>query len=173
MIITRGTAEKCRLSGPPQTNWIRICVFTRPPEVECIYVLGALPSGPSKHFPNGKTKDQYFKDNFFLSNSNRHGRQNLDKTQGFQSSLVAQWVKDPVLSLLWLWLLLWCGFDPWPTNSCQHPSPPYGLVLHLPIVRLKQVPEPLWACFLICDGDDSNVYLTELWGLTQIRNLRN
>ena len=29
------------------------------------------------------------------------------------SSLVAQWVKDPVLSLLWLWLLLWHRFDPW------------------------------------------------------------
>ena len=28
-------------------------------------------------------------------------------------SLVAQWVKDPVLSLLRLWLLLWHGFYPW------------------------------------------------------------
>ena len=27
-------------------------------------------------------------------------------------SLVAQQVKDPVLSLLWLWSLLWCRFDP-------------------------------------------------------------
>ena len=25
-------------------------------------------------------------------------------------------VKDLVLSLLWLWLLLWCMFDPWPGN---------------------------------------------------------
>ena len=33
------------------------------------------------------------------------------------SSLVAQWVKDPVLSLQCLRLLLWCGFDPWPGNS--------------------------------------------------------
>jgi len=24
------------------------------------------------------------------------------------------WFKDLALSLLWLWLLLWCGFDPWP-----------------------------------------------------------
>ena len=32
------------------------------------------------------------------------------------SSLVAQKVKDLALSLLWLWLLLWCGFDPWPGN---------------------------------------------------------
>ena len=30
----------------------------------------------------------------------------------FWSSLVAQLVKDPALSLLWFWLLLWCGFDP-------------------------------------------------------------
>ena len=32
------------------------------------------------------------------------------------SSLVAHQVKDPVLSLLWLWLQLWCGFNPWPRN---------------------------------------------------------
>ena len=30
--------------------------------------------------------------------------------------MAAQWVKDPALSLLWLWLLLWQGFDPWPQN---------------------------------------------------------
>ena len=30
-----------------------------------------------------------------------------------RSSLVAQWVKDLPLSLLWLWLLLGLGFDPW------------------------------------------------------------
>ena len=29
---------------------------------------------------------------------------------------MAQWVKDLVLSLLWLWLQLWCGLDPWPWN---------------------------------------------------------
>ena len=33
-----------------------------------------------------------------------------------QSSLVVQWVKYPTLSLLQLWLQLWCGFDPWPQN---------------------------------------------------------
>ena len=27
-----------------------------------------------------------------------------------------QWVKDPTLSLLWLWLLLWHRFDLWPGN---------------------------------------------------------
>ena len=29
---------------------------------------------------------------------------------------MAQWVKDPVLSLLWLCLQLCHGFDPWPRN---------------------------------------------------------
>ena len=29
---------------------------------------------------------------------------------------MAQRVKDLVLSLLWLWLLLWRRFDPWPGN---------------------------------------------------------
>ena len=33
-------------------------------------------------------------------------------------SLVAQWVKNPVLSLLWLWLQLWHRFDLWPRNFC-------------------------------------------------------
>ena len=32
---------------------------------------------------------------------------------------MAQQVKDLVLSLLWLWLLLWCRFDPWPGNFCM------------------------------------------------------
>ena len=32
----------------------------------------------------------------------------------FRSCLVAQWVKDPALSLLW------CRFDPWPGNSACH-----------------------------------------------------
>ena len=34
------------------------------------------------------------------------------------SSLVAQWVKDLALSLLWLGSLMWCGFHPWPGNFC-------------------------------------------------------
>ena len=33
---------------------------------------------------------------------------------GTGSSLVARQVKDLALSLLWLGLLLWYGFDPWP-----------------------------------------------------------
>ena len=33
---------------------------------------------------------------------------------------MAQWVKDPVLSLQWLSLLLWCRFDPWPGKFHMH-----------------------------------------------------
>ena len=29
---------------------------------------------------------------------------------------MAQWIKDPTLSQLWLWLQLQHGFDPWPGN---------------------------------------------------------
>ena len=36
-----------------------------------------------------------------------------------RSSLVAQGIKDLVLSLRWLGLLLWHGFDPWPGNICM------------------------------------------------------
>ena len=39
-----------------------------------------------------------------------------DKTWSF---LVTQQVKDLELSLPWLWLHLWCMFDPWPGNFCM------------------------------------------------------
>ena len=32
---------------------------------------------------------------------------------------MVQWVKEPVLSLLWLGSLLWCRFSPWPRNFCM------------------------------------------------------
>ena len=38
---------------------------------------------------------------------------------GLGSSCVAQCVKNPALSLQWLRLLLWRGFDPWPGNSYE------------------------------------------------------
>ena len=40
------------------------------------------------------------------------------------SSLVAQWVKDPMLSLQWLRLLLWRRLDPWPRNFCMPQAQP-------------------------------------------------
>ena len=48
---------------------------------------------------------------------------------------MAQWVKDPVLSLLWLGLLLWCGFHPWPWElSCAM----YGCGQKLPKTKKKK-----------------------------------
>ena len=37
------------------------------------------------------------------------------------SSLVAQWVKDLAVSVMWLGSVLWHGprFDPWPGNFCM------------------------------------------------------
>ena len=32
---------------------------------------------------------------------------------------MAQWIKDPALSLLWLGSLLWHRFNPWPGNFCM------------------------------------------------------
>ena len=40
----------------------------------------------------------------------------LYKNGDFWSSLVAQQVNGPVLSLLWLWLLMWQEFNPWLGN---------------------------------------------------------
>ena len=37
---------------------------------------------------------------------------------------MVQWVKDLALPLLWLGLLLWHGFHPWPGNF--HMPPPGG-----------------------------------------------
>ena len=40
-------------------------------------------------------------------------------------SLVVQWVKDLVLSLLWYRLQLQYGFDPWPQNICMPQTCPH------------------------------------------------
>ena len=37
---------------------------------------------------------------------------------------MVQWVKDPALSLVWLWLLLCCEFSPWPRNFYILPAQP-------------------------------------------------
>ena len=47
-----------------------------------------------------------------------HTSVDIIKTTGLWSSLVVQQVKDPALSLLWLWSLLWWGFNPRPRNFC-------------------------------------------------------
>ena len=41
---------------------------------------------------------------------------NLILQCGRGSSLLALWVKNLASSLLWLWLQLWCRFNPWPRN---------------------------------------------------------
>ena len=39
------------------------------------------------------------------------------KVGDLQSPLVAQWIKDPALSLVWLRLLLWCGVGSIPDSG--------------------------------------------------------
>ena len=80
---------------------------------------------PKVHIPWNVTvfEDRAFRDVFKLKLSHRD-RLNLIWLVSFRkrrlgSSLVAQWVKDPVLSLLWLRSLLWGRFDPWPRNVCM------------------------------------------------------
>ena len=43
-------------------------------------------------------------------------RKSVYKISSIGSSLTAQWVKDLMLSLLWLRQLLWHKFNPWPGN---------------------------------------------------------
>ena len=42
-----------------------------------------------------------------------------NQEHSMRSSLLVQWVKDWALSLLWLWLLRWNRFNPWPGNFCM------------------------------------------------------
>ena len=49
------------------------------------------------------------------------------------SSLVAQWVKGQVLSLLWFWYLLWYGFNPW---ELPHATD---------VAKKKKKKKPLWS----------------------------
>ena len=56
-------------------------------------------------------------------------RERKKKIQG--SSLLALWVMDLALSLLWLRSLLWCRFDPWLRNLCMLWVWIYTLMLHI------------------------------------------
>ena len=57
---------------------------------------------------------------FFVLHNRKQNQANLCRVNlkniSSRSSLVAQWVKDLVLSWLWLWLQLWHGSHPWPGN---------------------------------------------------------
>ena len=46
----------------------------------------------------------------------RRQRKRFQKRDQNRSFLVAQRVEDPVLPFLWIGLLLWCRFYPWPWN---------------------------------------------------------
>ena len=58
----------------------------------------------------------------------------LNKKRYLGSFLVAQQIKDLVLSLLCLWIQLWHGFDPWPRN------------FHMPRAQLKK--KQIMICYL-------------------------
>ena len=53
---------------------------------------------------------------FSLCNIPKHLLKQNYIRYSLRSSLVAQWVQDPALSLLWLKSLLWCKFDPFSTK---------------------------------------------------------
>lgn len=48
--------------------------------------------------------------------NSKERRETLPQSKNVKSSLLAQQVKNPVLSLLWLWLKQWWEFKPWPEN---------------------------------------------------------
>ena len=87
------------------------------------------------------------------------------KNTGPGSSLVAQRVKDLALSLLWFWLQLWYGFDPWPGNfsCCRHSQKKKiqvleldCLVLNLASLLLGQVSLPPCALIFSLIKDKEN-----------------
>ena len=53
-----------------------------------------------------------------------HAKVQFLKSQYLGVPLVAHWVKEPVLSLLWLRSQLWCEMDPWPhrISACPRHS---------------------------------------------------
>ena len=70
-------------------------------------------------------------------------RKQMIKEGGFGSSLVVQQAMDPVLSLQWLGLLLWCGLNPWPRNfriPWEQPMQTYiqAYIIHIYIHKKKE-----------------------------------
>ena len=65
------------------------------------------------------------------------------EVNSMQSSLVAQWVKDPAFPLLWLRSLLWLGVQPWPRNFCmpwaQCPLPPKVSSVLLLVIKTEMI----------------------------------
>ena len=84
------------------------------------------------------------------------------KNKAFWSSLVAQWVKDLILSLQQLRSLLWCGLDPWPRNfsvpkvQCHHHHHQrIGLLVTDGDAWLK----PKWSFILEDNGQSNSIKL--------------
>ena len=55
----------------------------------------------------------------------------VPKMYTVRSSLVARRVKDLALSLLWLGLLLWSRFKPWPRNLHMLQAQPIYIYIHI------------------------------------------
>ena len=67
-----------------------------------------------------------------------------------RNSLVAQWVKVPVLSLLRLRSLLWCEFDPWPENFCMLQAWPEKSEMNLYLTPYTKINSKWIKGFHIC-----------------------
>ena len=82
----------------------------------------------------------------------------MSNEERVQSSLVAQQVKAQVWSLLWLRLLLWLKFDPWPGN------------FHMPQVRLKEREGEHKQVEKFCYKREKNSVVAEVRSMTKRRN---
>ena len=90
------------------------------------------------------------------------------KTLG--NSLAAQWVKDLVLSQLWLWLQLWCKFHPclknfhmlWAQPKKKKKSPWYTLCQ---IMFFPWSPLGILQCHVLCSSvsDFLSLFLCMVW----------
>ena len=63
---------------------------------------------------------------------------------------MAQWVKDPALSLQWLGLLLWHGFNPWPRK------------FHMPRVHKKK-----WAFKKLCANIPIPIFIATVFTIAK------
>ena len=79
-------------------------------ERELVIVLGVAAAAVVMEI---KSSSNPYVGMFLLQNFLSQPDQDILKTR---SSLVAQWVKDPALSLQWLQSRLWLSFEPWPGN---------------------------------------------------------
>ena len=81
------------------------------------------------------------------------------------------WVKDPALSLLWLWLLLWCGFHSWPRNVYMLQEPKHVYILG----RLMQNKTPtFYKYFLYALNNIEELWICKVSGVKgPVGNINN